>query len=256
MRLAKLSTMKVELRVPWTAGSARHSGAWYTVNPGANPVRSAWGGRMNMFRTNSACQALGVTNRTGSRVAWSAPPYRSWTKSSVWALRWSLTAWNSWSNCSGVIRSFLSHQIRPVDSGSSTMNLSLGLRPVCGVVLTTMAPRLVSWASLRRSECWYRAGVPRLAQTCLGVRPWGGTATDAFASGITTQGYTGAARPRHQKAASRFRKGVYRGCAEPEKMADQAVGCNWGRSSGSWVRDPLPSVLTHDPALGADRAGQ
>ena len=40
---------------------------------------SAGTARMNMLRTNSACHAFGVMNRTGTRKAGSAPPNRSWT---------------------------------------------------------------------------------------------------------------------------------------------------------------------------------
>ena len=65
--LPKWSTMKVPLRVPCRAGSAWKSGAWSTVNPGRKCASSAGTARMNMLRTNSACHAFGVMNRTGTR---------------------------------------------------------------------------------------------------------------------------------------------------------------------------------------------
>jgi len=61
VRSARLSTMKVLVRVPCRAGSAWKSGAWRTVKLGAKPASSAASGRMNMFRTNIECHALGVT---------------------------------------------------------------------------------------------------------------------------------------------------------------------------------------------------
>ena len=65
--LPKWMTMKVPVRVPCRAGSAWKSGACSTVKPGRNCASSAGMARMNMFRTKSACQAFGVTNRTGTR---------------------------------------------------------------------------------------------------------------------------------------------------------------------------------------------
>jgi hypothetical protein len=59
VRSARLRTMNVPVRVPWRAGSAWNSGAWYTVKLGANDASASSDGRMNMFRTNAACHALG-----------------------------------------------------------------------------------------------------------------------------------------------------------------------------------------------------
>ena len=61
IRLAKLSAMTVVVRVPWRLGSAWNSGACRMLKFGAKPASSARSGRMNMFRTNEACHALGVT---------------------------------------------------------------------------------------------------------------------------------------------------------------------------------------------------
>ena len=61
--------MKVPIRVPCRAGSAWNSGACSTVKPGRKCASSAGRARMNMLRTNSACHALGVMNRTGRRYA-------------------------------------------------------------------------------------------------------------------------------------------------------------------------------------------
>ena len=44
-----------------TCGSASNSGAWSTVKFGSKLARSAMSGRMNMFRTNAMCHALGET---------------------------------------------------------------------------------------------------------------------------------------------------------------------------------------------------
>ena len=65
--LAKLRTMNVPVRVPCRVGSAWKSGACSTVKPGRNWASSAGTARMNMLRTNRACHALGVMNRTGTR---------------------------------------------------------------------------------------------------------------------------------------------------------------------------------------------
>ena len=61
MRFSKLSAMTVVVRVPWRFGSAWNSGACRMLKFGANPASSPRSGRMNMFRTNEACHALGVT---------------------------------------------------------------------------------------------------------------------------------------------------------------------------------------------------
>src|SRR2546430_1406423 len=82
VRLAKLITMNVVEFVPCTAGSASSSGACSTCHAGANPARSDAVGRRNMLYTNSACQALGVTNRIPMRWFGSAPANRSRTNRS------------------------------------------------------------------------------------------------------------------------------------------------------------------------------
>jgi hypothetical protein len=61
MRRARLSTMNVPVRVPWRAGSAWYSGACRIVKFGEKPASAEISGRMNMFRTNIACHAFGVT---------------------------------------------------------------------------------------------------------------------------------------------------------------------------------------------------
>ena len=52
--------MNVPVRVPWRAGSASNSGAWSTVKFGSNVGSALASGRMNMFRTNAMCHALGT----------------------------------------------------------------------------------------------------------------------------------------------------------------------------------------------------
>jgi hypothetical protein len=61
MRLAGSSTTKVPVRVPWRVGSACISGACSTVKLGAKVASCSSAGRMNMFRTNAMCHALGDT---------------------------------------------------------------------------------------------------------------------------------------------------------------------------------------------------
>jgi len=53
--------MNVPVRVPCFAGSAWYSGAWSTVKFGVKVGSSLASGRMNMFRTNAICHALGDT---------------------------------------------------------------------------------------------------------------------------------------------------------------------------------------------------
>ena len=65
--------MQVSVRQPSRAGSASNSGACRMVKSGWKPASSSCGGRMNMLRANSACQALVVTSRTRMRCAGSAP---------------------------------------------------------------------------------------------------------------------------------------------------------------------------------------
>jgi hypothetical protein len=61
MRLARLSTMNVPVRVPCLSGVASNSGACSTVKLGSNVGSSETSGRMNMFRTNAMCHAFGET---------------------------------------------------------------------------------------------------------------------------------------------------------------------------------------------------
>ncbi len=53
--------MNVPVRVPCLAGVASNSGAWSTVKFGWKVGRAVASGRMNMFRTNAMCHALGLT---------------------------------------------------------------------------------------------------------------------------------------------------------------------------------------------------
>ena len=61
MRLARLSTIAVLVRVPCLAGSASNSGACSTVKFGSNVGSSVASGRMNMLRTKAICHAFGET---------------------------------------------------------------------------------------------------------------------------------------------------------------------------------------------------
>src|SRR5467141_3231142 len=149
VRLAKLITMKVVEFVPCTAGSACSSGACSTCQAGANPVRSDAVGRRNMLYTNSACHALGVTNRIAMRWFGSAPANRSRTNNSC-PFRWRTTSARSRSKCWSVIGWFTwPHHTSASDTASRTMNLSLGLRPVCGLVTAQNAPPSVITPSPR-----------------------------------------------------------------------------------------------------------
>ena len=143
--------MKVPVRVPCRAGSASNSGACSTVKFGSKPARSATSGRMNMFRTNAMCHALGDTYRTESRYFGSAPQYRSCTNRSGRPSRYSRTSPSSASKCSAEIGWLTLPQStsRSVD-GSRTMNLSFGERPVCGAVTATNGPMSASSPSPRR----------------------------------------------------------------------------------------------------------
>ena len=65
---AKFTRMKVEVRVPSTAGSALKLIASRTTNPGSNRASLAGSvSRTNMFEAKSDCQAVSVITRTGRR---------------------------------------------------------------------------------------------------------------------------------------------------------------------------------------------
>ena len=67
--LPKLITMNVPLRVPCRAGIRLEVGRVEHREPGTEVRQLApAAARMNMLRTNSACQAFGVMNRTGTRI--------------------------------------------------------------------------------------------------------------------------------------------------------------------------------------------
>src|SRR6478736_3222067 len=191
---AKLSITKVPVRVPCTAGSAWSSGACSTVKPGTKPASASGAGRMNMFRTKLACQAFGVMNRTFRRCFWSAPAQRSWTKTSC-ASRWARTSARSFSNPAAVPLPFLSHQISDALDGSSTTNLSLGERPVCGEVTAVKAPALDRCPSPRRTACSISCAAVRLAYTRTGCRPASGRVTASGAVRVELIGSSGPFRP-------------------------------------------------------------
>ena len=127
---------------------------------------------MNMLRTKRACHALGVRNRTGSRKAGSAPPKRSCTNTSGSPLRWARADSSSRAKWASESFSFRSHHTSADDPGSSTTNLSLGLRPVWGEVMAAKAPLSLSWPSSRRTACSTSRLGDRFAQTRSGARPW------------------------------------------------------------------------------------
>ena len=158
------------------AGSAWSSGAWSTVKPGWKLPSASGDGRMNMFRTKLACHALGVTNRTLRRCFGSAPAQRSWTKTSC-ASRCARTDCSSFSNPASFPLPFFSHQISALHDGSSTTNLSLGERPVWGVVTAVKAPALVRCPSPRRMACSISCAALKLACTRTGWSPASGRDT-------------------------------------------------------------------------------
>ena len=158
--ITNTSELTPSLMLDCRSGACRivYSGTWLTS--------SSLVARTNMLCMKAACHAFSVTRRTGILYSGSAPQNASLTNRFSAAFRWARVLASSLSKTAGAVGLLTSpHRTSSAIPFSSTMNRSLGERPVLSPVVAKRTPSAVSLASFNSTAVSCRVSHPRFQWT-------------------------------------------------------------------------------------------